>query len=114
MTMKKNHFSLFTLLLFAAAMLTACSDLLNTESEMVEFEEDNTLNHPTDSMYSVMGIVNKMQMIADRTVLLGEVRGDLVVTTNEASSDLKRLASFNFEGANKYCRVSDYYAVINN
>ena len=35
MTMKKNHFSLFTLLLLAAAMLTACSDLLNTESEMV-------------------------------------------------------------------------------
>ncbi len=114
MTMKKNHFSLFTLLLLAAAMLTACSDLLNTESEMVEFEEDNTLNHPTDSMYSVMGIVNKMQMIADRTVLLGEVRGDLVVTTNEASSDLKRLASFDFKDANKYCRVSDYYAVINN
>ena len=48
--MKKNHFSLFTLLLLATAMLTACSDLLDTESEMVEFEENNTLNHPTDSV----------------------------------------------------------------
>ncbi len=112
--MKKNHFSLFTLLLLATAMLTACSDLLDTESEMVEFEENNTLNHPTDSVYSVMGIVNQMQKIADRTVLLGEVRGDLVTTTNEASSDLKRLATFDFDAANKYLRVSDYYAVINN
>ena len=112
--MKKNHFSLFTLLLLATAMLTACSDLLDTESEMVEFEENNTLNHPTDSVYSVMGIVNQMQKIADRTVLLGEVRGDLVTTTNEASSDLKRLAAFDFDAANKYLRVSDYYAVINN
>lgn len=112
--MKKNLFSLFTLLLSATAMLTACSNLLDTDSEMVEFEENNNLNSPTDSVYSVMGIVNKMQQIADRTVLLGEVRGDLVRTTDAATSDLKRLASFDFSVANKYCHISDYYAVINN
>jgi len=114
MTMKKNHFSLFTLLLLATAIMTACSDMLSTESEVVEFEENNTLNNPTDSMYNVMGIVNKIQSIADRVVLLGEVRGDLVVTTEEASADLKQLASFDLEKSNKYCRISDYYAVINN
>ena len=52
--------------------------MLETDSELVEFEQDNTLNHPTDSVYSVLGIINRMQIIADRTVLLGEVRGDLV------------------------------------
>ena len=80
----------------------------------MEYEKDHTLNHPTDSLYSVMGIVNRLQLIADRTVLLGELRGDLVTTTSAASADLKRLAAFDFSQANAYNRVSDYYAVINN
>ena len=98
----------------ALSGLTSCSDILSTESELVEYEKDNTLNHPTDSVYSVMGIVGKLQMIADRTVLLGEVRSDLVTVTDAASSDLKRLADFNMKESNKYNQVSDYYAVINN
>ena len=28
--------------------------MLDTDSELVEYEKDNTLNHPTDSVYSVM------------------------------------------------------------
>lgn len=92
----------------------ACSDMLETKSELVEFEEDNTLNHPTDSVYSVLGIINRMQLIADRVVLLGEVRSDLVAPTEAASADLKRLSAFDFSQDNKYNRVSDYYAVINN
>ena len=88
--------------------------MLDTDSELVEFQEDNTLNHPTDSVYSVMGIVNRMQVIADRVTLLGEARGDLMQTTETASADLKRLASFDTSQKNKYNQISDYYAVINN
>ena len=95
-------------------LFCSCSDMMQTESELVEFEKDNTLNHPTDSVYSVLGIVNKMQAIADRLVLLGEVRGDLVTVTEAASTDLKQLAAFDFAHDNKYCQAADYYAVINN
>ena len=94
--------------------LFSCSKMLETESDLVEFEEDHTLNHATDSVYSVMGIINKMQLIADRIVLLGEVRGDLVLPTAAANSDLKRLSEFNFSEKNRYNQISDYYAVINN
>ncbi|MBP5337831.1 MAG: RagB/SusD family nutrient uptake outer membrane protein [Prevotella sp.] len=102
-------FSFFNLLI-----LSSCSDILNAESDLVEFAEDNTLDHPTDSVYSVLGIVGRLQLIADRTVLLGEARSDLVEPTEEASADLKRLAAFNLSQKNKYNQVSDYYAVINN
>ena len=94
--------------------MTSCSDMLETESDLVEFEENHTLNHATDSVYSVMGILNKMQVIADRVVVLGEVRGDLMLPTQAASTDLKRLSAFDFKEANSYNQVSDYYAVINN
>ena len=109
--MKNNKLLLLAALVI---LLPSCSDMLETESEYVEFEKDNTLNHPTDSVYSVLGIIGKMQIIADRTVLFGEVRGDLVTPTEAASADLKRLANFEFAEDNKYNAVSDYYAVINN
>ncbi len=108
-----SHIGIATLSLLTL-ILSSCSDMLSTESEMVEFVRDNTLNHPTDSVYSVLGIIGKMQVIADRTVLLGEVRADLMETTEAASADLKRLANFNLSEDNKYNAVSDYYAVINN
>ena len=118
--MKRNNsliFKLFNFYILAAALLSAsCSDLMNTDSELVEFQEDNLLQSPTDSVYSVMGIIYKLQTIADRTVLLGELRGDLTTTTTAASKDLKDLARFEVDNdtANVYNRISDYYAVINN
>ena len=110
------RFTIYTLLPLAGGgwVGVSCSDILDTTSELVEFEEDNTLSHTTDSVYSVLGIVNRMQLIADRVVLLGEVRSDLVTTTDAASADLKRLSVFDFSQQNKYNQASDYYAVINN
>ena len=104
----------FIIVVCASCVLGSCADMMDTDSELVAFEKDNTLNHPTDSVYSVMGIIGKMQTIADRMVLLGEVRGDLLITTDAASSDLKKLAAFDMSGTNRYNAVSDYYAVINN
>ena len=105
----------------AAAALTSCSDLMDTDSELVEKLEDNKLQQPTDSVYSIMGIIYKMQAIADRTVLLGELRGDLTTTTASASKDLKAITNFTLSTSdgspaedNAYNRISDYYAVINN
>ena len=100
----------------AAALtgLTACNDILDTDSELVEFQEDNSLNQPTDSVYSVMGIIYKLQTLADRTALLGELRADLVSPTAEATTDLKAIAAFDVADGNRYNKISDYYAVINN
>ena len=94
--------------------LSSCADLMDTDSEFVEKVEDNRLQESTEALYSVMGIIYKMQAIADRTVLLGELRGDLTVTTPAASSDLKAITDFRIDTQNKYNRISDYYAVINN
>lgn len=94
--------------------LSSCSDMMETDSNLVMFQKDNTLDSPVDSVYSVMGIIYKMQKIADRTVLIGEMRGDLTTTTANASTDLKTLANFSATTDNKYNKVSDYYAVINN
>ena len=101
-------------MLAAAFLLTGCADLMETDSELVEYEKDNHLDSPSDTVYSVMGIVYKMQAIADRTVLLGELRGDLTTTQAAASKDLKDITNFTVDTENAYNRISDYYAIINN
>lgn len=96
------------------SLMTSCGSMLTPGSDLVEYEEDNQLQNATDSLYSVMGIVRQMQNIADRTVLLGEVRGDLLQTQGKATTSIKELAAFDIKDGNTYNNVADYYAVINN
>lgn len=100
--------------LLSLGAFTSCEDMMNTTSKLVMFSEDNTLDQATDSVYSVMGIIGKMQSIADQTVLLGEIRGDLVELTPQASVDLQELAQFKAGKDNFYNAAEKYYAVINN
>ena len=61
-----------TLPLMGVGGLTSCTD---SDSELVSFVEDNRLDTPNDTVYSLLGIIGKMQVVADRTILLGEFRG---------------------------------------
>ena len=103
-------FSFFNLLIFT----TSCEDFFEQQSDDVLYADQDHLDNAVDTVYSVAGIMNKLQAIADRTILLGEVRGDLVDVTMSANSDLRDIANFNVGDGNKYNNPRDYYAVINN
>ncbi|MDD3387995.1 MAG: RagB/SusD family nutrient uptake outer membrane protein, partial [Prevotella sp.] len=66
--------------------LSSCSDFFQQESDHVTFTDNMHLNDPADTIYTLTGIMAKMQALGDRTILLGEARGDLVDITNVASS----------------------------
>lgn len=91
--------------------LTSCTE---TGSDLVSFVDDNQLNTPNDTVYSLMGIINKLQVVADRTILLGELRGDLTSLTEYATLDLQDIANFTADASNPYNNARDYYAVIQN
>ena len=95
-------------------LLLSCASFFEQESDQIIYADKNHLNSATDTIYSVTGILNKLQALADRTVLLGEVRGDLTSITNVASSDLRDVALFQIGDGNQYNVPRDYYAVINN
>ena len=104
----------FIFAVLAIGGMTSCADFFNQESEHVVFADNHYLDNATDSIYSVIGILNKLQAIGDRTILLGEVRGDLVDITSDANSDLRDMALFNISDDNRYNQPRDYYAIINN
>ena len=97
-----------------AATLTSCEDFFNQESDDVLYAENEHLNSHVDTIYSVTGILAKLQTLADRTILFGELRADLVDLTNIANKDLREIAEFKVTDDNQYNQPSDYYAVINN
>ena len=112
-TMKKNIFYTLCILLSGALFLNSCEDMLEIDTTRVDHEfNDLTLN---DSVYSVLGIVKSVQNVADRHVLFGELRGDLVVPNEgKAVLDIQGICNFDFDPENPYLAVKDYYAIINN
>ena len=116
--MKRNSFLIFKLfnfyILAAALLLTSCSDMLEQDSDLVRFADKEMLTSATDTIYSVTGIMKKMQTLADRTIVLGEVRGDLVDVNTYATADVRDVAMFTAGTDNRYNNPRDYYAVINN
>ena len=64
----------FAAALMALPVLTSCEDFFTQESDDVIYASDDHLNSAEDSIYSVTGILTKLQTLADRTILLGELR----------------------------------------
>lgn len=108
------------LLLGVGASTTSCEDMFTAENSLVE-----TDFAPKDTIYQIMGIVQRMQVLAERSVLLGELRADLVdIDPAHSTTYVQELAN-NESGTikpwdyatakgNIYNQPSDYYAVINN
>lgn len=95
-------------------LLTSCSDFFEQDSTYIIDAEKDHLNNATDTIYSLTGILNKVQAIADRTILLGEARGDLMTVTDATPADLRAVANFTIGDDNMYNNPLDYYAIINN
>ncbi|MBR5159318.1 MAG: RagB/SusD family nutrient uptake outer membrane protein [Bacteroidaceae bacterium] len=114
--MKLKTILTISLAVCIGAGVTSCEDMLRVDSKTVMYDYQNTLDDPTDTVYSVLGIIKKMQTIADRTNILGEIRGDLVAVSSHASKDLRDLYDYDFKSLkdNKYDQALDYYSIINN
>lgn len=112
--MKYNSYIFKVIMLLAGvgAFTSSCEDMLESDSKFVIY--DDHLKTPADTANSLVGIIYKLQAIAERTHLLGEVRGDLVSVKNTADQDLLQMANFTIDDDNVYNNPRDYYAVINN
>ena len=74
---------MFAGVLFGAS---SCSDMLTPDLE--RYAEKNG----TDTIYSYLGILKSVQNIAERNVILGETRGDLVATTEYTSDSILKIS----------------------
>lgn len=110
--MKKLNYIVLSILVSTFAF-TSCDALLDTESERYTFEDEFQMKSAHDTIYSMVGVFTQLQKLGDRYILLGELRSELMETTDNASRYLKEINDFNFSEGNPYIDQKDYYAVIN-
>ena len=89
---------------------TSCEDMMTVDTG------DKTYVNAQDTLYSYLGIMRCMQNVAERQVILGEIRGDLVNSTDYTTDTLFAISNFDNpqDGTCSMLQVSDYYNVINN
>ena len=75
---------------------TSCQDMFDIDSTRVIVENKHNLDSSADSAYSTIGVLQAMRQIADRYIILGEVRGDLLEINDYSKTSVRNLAEFNF------------------
>ena len=106
----KSIISLLIFLLGAGVFTTSCEDMLTVDMERYAPHSGQ------DTVYSYFGILRSMQDVAERYVILGEARGDLVATTPYTSDSVYRIATFATDledGESGLLRVADFYKIVN-
>lgn len=89
---------------------SSCEDMMTIETG------DKQYTNANDTLYSYLGIMRAVQDVAERQVILGEIRGDLVAATEYATDTLHAISNFD-NPQDQSCsmlQVSDYYNIINN
>lgn len=111
-TMKNKSCIVALLAIFTLGLTTSCEDMFDVESNRVVYNHE--INSTSDSVYTTLGVLQSMRKVADRYVVLGEVRGDMVEINENTKTSLRNLSNFDFDADNEYLNVRDYYAIINN
>ena len=112
MSFKKSIFRPAAAICGAAMMALASCEV---DTTTVMFEEDHRFSQAGDTVFSMLGIISLAQEVAERNVILGEVRGDLVALNPLVTDEmLSGLADFEDLTDTTYNRYRDYYAIINN
>ena len=95
---------------FGALSTISCDDMLTVDTG------DKSYVNANDTLYSYLGIVKGLQGVAERQVILHEVRGDLPSFTEYVTDTLHAIANFEDpkDGSCSMLNISDYYAIINN
>ncbi|MFC6859501.1 RagB/SusD family nutrient uptake outer membrane protein [Zunongwangia atlantica 22II14-10F7] len=109
---KYNLFS-FSTLIISAALFISCSDYLEVEPKDRLVEEQAFLD-VYDADAAVIGIYGKFLTIADKYVILNELRADLLSTTMNSEPQLNEIQIHEVSENNSYANPREFYELINN
>ncbi len=92
----------------------ACQDMLDTNSSLIATEDEYEITNTKEANSALNGVFSEFVAIADRYVLMGELRGDLMTTSTFATSEIQDINRFQVSEESEYADKHDYYKVINN
>ncbi|MDR7209449.1 RagB/SusD family nutrient uptake outer membrane protein [Flavobacterium piscis] len=108
-TTKNGILWVFTLLF----SLSSCSDYLDVQPED-KLVEEQMYRNLYDADAAVFGVYGKFMALAEKNIILNEMRADLMTTTRNSSPFLKEISEHNVSANNPYANPKDFYVVIQN
>lgn len=93
--------------------LSSCEEYLD-EQPKNELSGEQVYRNVYDADAAVLGIYGKFMALAEKYVLLNEMRADLMTTTSNSTPYLKELSEQNVSEGNPYANPKDFYVVIQN
>ena len=106
----KKLFLYISFLIAFSFIATSCSDFMDVASTTTV----DTNSAVTDTVYPLFGVLTKFQNLAEKYVVLGELRGELMTTTTNSDDYLRQIENYDVSSDNPYADVTPYYEVINN
>lgn len=110
--MKKFSVSMLSLL-FAGILLTGCKKVFDLQPQD-QLDYANAYQNVYDADAAVVGIYGKFMGLADRYVILNELRGDLLDYTANANEALRQVSTHTVTAGNPYADPRPFYEVIIN
>ena len=109
--MKKITYILWVLVVVACS---SCSDFFDSDSKSLIQADGQMYQDELETRSGLFGLLQGLQKIGDNYVLMGELRGDLMTTTDNSSQELRDINESNIEPSNSYLQEREYYELLNN
>ncbi|HPH32447.1 MAG TPA: RagB/SusD family nutrient uptake outer membrane protein [Chitinophagaceae bacterium] len=110
--MKRINFLGLTLLM-AIIVLPGCKKVFDIKPQD-QLDVTNAYQNVYDADAAVVGIYGKFMTLADRYVILNELRGDLLNYTNNANESLRQISTHTVTAGNPYASPRPFYELILN
>ncbi len=91
--------------------ISSCEEFFNPTQGLV-IQETDFFNDWYDYRSAEMGLYALQQNLAEQLLILGELRGDLLEVTENASRDLIEIQNFKISEFNKYASSRGFYELI--
>jgi hypothetical protein len=107
------HTAALSVCCLTALALTSCKGLLDAkEAEVLTEDEFNQTTYDAD--VAVLGVYSKFMGLAERVVVLNELRADMMDVTANSTADMTALNNHTEDATNTYCDPTPFYEVILN
>lgn len=108
---KSQKNALYIIALMFAMIPVSCNEFFNPEQEL-DITEDKLYKDWYEYRAVGMGMYAMQQDLAEQLLVLGELRADLLSTTDNADADLIEIQNFNVSKGNKYASPTKFFKLI--
>ncbi len=106
-----KYTAIIGIFLLSLILFSSCKDFLNPDQE-INITKDKLYDDWYEYRSIVMGLYGIQADLVEQLVILGELRGDLMKTTENADADMVEIYNFNVSKENKYAQPTNFFKLI--